>query len=344
VTTPIADCDVHCAVPSRDALFPYLSEHWREWMLETHYKPPAAIENAYPSWSPMLATPPVSLEQVQQDVLGRAAVAVLHCYFAVESYTHPYLSSALATAVNQWLADEWLDRDDRLLGSATIAPEHTTQAVEEVRRVAEDPRFVQVVVPVRTAEPYGTERFWPVWEAAAAAGLPVAISIAGTSLHPPTTVGYVDTIFESYANAPHTFQGQIAGLVYSGIFERCPGLRFVLLESGWTWLPALMWKLDQEWKAFRREIPWIDRPPSEYVRRHFRLTGQPADAPADADALAQVLRQLGSDELLLHASAYPHVYDDGADRLLAALDEEQARRFLWQNAADCYGLDARVPA
>jgi predicted TIM-barrel fold metal-dependent hydrolase len=340
----IVDCDVHVALPSHEALYPYLSQHWQKYMVETSYRAPVAIENAYPSWSPMLATPVVSLERVQQEVLAHASLAILHCYYAAESYTHPYFSSALASAVNQWLQAEWLERDERLLAGATVTPEHVPQALEEIARIATDPRFVQIVVPARSVDPYGNERFWPIWEAAAEHGLTVGIHYGGAVSHPQTMVGYTHTLYESYANAPNNFQGQVISLIFSGIFERCPDLRFAVIESGWSWLPALMWKMDQEWKAFRREVPWIDKPPSEYVRRHFRFTTAPSDAPPTDQELADVLGQLGSDELLMYGSDFPHDYGDSGERLLAALDGEQAERVLWTNAYECYGLDARASA
>lgn len=343
MSDPVLDCDVHVAVPSREALYPYLSEHWRKYMLATDFKGSGAVHNTHPAWLPMLATPAVTLEQVQQAVLERASLAILHAYYGAESYTHPYLASALATAVNRWVQEQWLDRDDRLCAAATIAPNHTTQAVTEIERVTADHRFLQVAVPARSAEPYGNERFWPIWEAAADAGLVVGIHYSGAAaMHPQTFVGWVDTTFESYANLSNAFQAQIVSLVFSGIFERCPDLRFAITESGWTWLPAVMWKMDQEWKAFRREVPWISEPPSAYVRRHFRFVTAPADLPPTDAELADVVRQLGSDELLMYGSDFPHVHEAGAaERLLGVLDAEQARRMLWSNARECYTrLDA----
>jgi uncharacterized protein len=342
--TPLIDCDIHCVVPSREALYPYLTEHWRGYMEATHFRPSPAVANTYPAWSHMLETPVLSLEEVQRDVLNNATLAILNCYYGVESYTHPYLASALATAVNRWLQDEWLDGDARLLAGAAVAPAHGTQALAELRRVAEDERFVQLMVPVRSTEPYGDERFWPLWEAAAEAGIVIGIHFGGAAMHPHTMVGYVDTAMDSYVNATNAFQGHIVSLVFSGIFERCPELRFAIVESGWTWLPALMWKMDQEWKAFRREVPWIGEPPSEYVRRHFRFTTQPVDAPPTSAELSDVLSQLGSNELLMYSSDFPHSYETGAERLLGCLDEEQAGHIRWMNAANLYGLQDRVSA
>jgi predicted TIM-barrel fold metal-dependent hydrolase len=337
---PIIDCDVHCAVPDRRALYPYLPEHWREYMETTHYSPSPAIANTFPRWSPSLKTAPATLEEVQEGALDAVTLAVLNCYFGVESYSHPYLSAALAEAVNRWLQEEWLDRDARLLAGASVAPQHLTQAVAETRRIASDDRFVQINVPVRSGLPYGDESYWPLWEAAADAGLAVAIHYGGAATHPESFVGWIDTTFEAYVNASTAFQAQIASLVFSGVFRRIPNLRFVVCESGWTWVPWLMWKVDQEWRAFRREVPWVTQAPSDYIRRHFRFTSQPSDSPHAESSLVDVVEQLGSEDLLVYASDFPHRYsEDGAARVLKLLDGPKREKMLWSTAAALYGLD-----
>ena len=45
-----------------------------------------------------------------------------------------------------------------------------------------------------------------------------------------------------------------------------------------------MWRLDKNWKGLRREVPWVDRLPSEMIRESVRLTAQPLDAPDDDPA------------------------------------------------------------
>jgi uncharacterized protein len=91
-----------------------------------------------------------------------------------------------------------------------------------------------------------------------------------------------------------------------------------LLESGVTWLPSWMWRIDKEWKGLRREIPWSRRLPSETIREHMRLTLPPVDAPADPGQTQEILAALGSDDLLLYSSDYPHQHTaPGAGRALA---------------------------
>jgi predicted TIM-barrel fold metal-dependent hydrolase len=58
----------------------------------------------------------------------------------------------------------------------------------------------------------------------------------------------------------------------------------------------------------------------------------------------QLIDQIGSAELLLYGSDYPHRYAHGNDELLAALSPEQAEQIRCGNAAAWYRLDERVPA
>jgi predicted TIM-barrel fold metal-dependent hydrolase len=278
-----------------------------------------------------------------------AAHAILHCYYGVESLTHPYLAAELATAVNRWVADEWLSADDRFLASASIAPQFTDFAVAEIERVAADRRFVQLLLPARSKETYGTQRYWPIWRAAAEHDLVVGIAYGGAAGTPPTPMNWVGSYFEDYSLAMLNFETQLNSLVMSGVFAEYPGLRVTVLESGWTWLPGFLWRMDAEWKQYKRETPWLTEPPSAVVRRHFRFTTQPVDAPPDAAALRTVLDQIGGDdvdgsELLLYATDYPHRYARKATELLDLLTDEQADRVAWTNAREWYGLKQRVVA
>src|SRR3712207_9196923 len=98
-----------------------------------------------------------------------------------------------------------------------------------------------------------------------------------------------------------TFASQVTNIVSEGVFDQWPSLRVALLEAGWTWLPAHMWRFDKEWKNLRRLVPWVKRPPSEYIREPIRLTVQPLDAPEGKPRpLLQVVGQPRPDHKLPH--------------------------------------------
>lgn len=333
------DADVHCAVPSLETLHPYLSEYWRDYLRDNAFRQPPGVGYSYPPWSPSVATVGSELtrERLRERILKDVDVAVLHCYYGVESLQHPYLAQELASAVNRWLVDEWLDRDERLRASLVVTPQFPAAAVEEVQRHGDDSRFVQLLLPARARAPYGDQGYWPIWEAAAERGLALCITYGGGVGNPPSPVNWMDSFFEEYATMPVAFQSHISSLIGNGVLTRWPGLKVVVAESGWTWLPSLMWRMDKEWKSTQREIPWVAEPPSEYVRRHVRLTTQPADV--DAPHVREVFDQLGSPDVLMYGSDYPHLYGDSNEALLAELTPDEQSQVLWRNAADCYGLE-----
>jgi len=53
-------------------------------------------------------------------------------------------------------------------------------------------------------------------------------------------------------------------------------------------------------------VPWVADPPASLVRDRVRLTLQPIDGPSEAAIVTRVMDHLGSDEVLLFSTDYPH--------------------------------------
>src|SRR5262249_4518623 len=149
------------------------------------------------------------------------------------------------------------------------------------------------ILPVRSAAPYGNRRYHPIYEAAVRHNLVIGLHFGGAPGNPPTPTGWPSYYIEEYAGMAQVFQSQLISLIVEGVFDQFPTLRVALIESGVTWLPSLMWRLDKEWKGLRREVPWVRRLPSDYIRDHVRLTIQPFDAPPGPRYVEQCIAQLG---------------------------------------------------
>jgi len=120
------------------------------------------------------------------------------------------------------------------------------------------------------------------------------------------------------------------------VFQKFPKLMVVLLESGVTWLPACMWRMDKTWRGVRSEVPWVDRRPAEIIRDHVRLTIQPFDDPPGADEVATILDGIGSDDMLLYSSDYPHWHYDGNDAIPPGLPAGLMQKILVDNPLATY--------
>ncbi len=345
----IVDVDVHAVVPSIDALLPYLAPHWREYATTSQFRGPTdgtypanAATSRDPSLEPVDgAAPGTTLAALRRHVLDPwgTSVAIVNCVYGIDGVRNPDVAVALATAVNDWLVEHWLDVDDRLRASIVVPSQLVTEAVAEIDRRAEDPRFVQVLLPVRTAMPWGNRNLLPILAAADRHGLPVALHFGGNPGLAPTASGWPTSYVEDYVAMASAFQSQLTSLVAEGVFDRLPELRVVLLESGFGWLPGWAWRFDKGWRGLRREIPWTTRLPSEYVREHVRIAVQPIDGPDDAERMRALIGQIGGPEMLLFSTDYPHLHFADRDHAVpAGLDDAELASVLAANARALYRL------
>lgn len=354
VAKQLVDCDIHNYLPSPEALNQYLPERWR-----SHYQlfgirspnyaaffptRPRAMAARSDAWPPH--GPPGSdldfLREQHLDAWGITA-AVLNPIEQIfmGSEFEPY-AGALTSAVNQHTLEKWLDKEPRLYGSICVPYEDPDKSVAEIRRLGNDPRFLQVLVTLRTRELLGNRRYWPIYEAAVEHDLPVAVHVGGISGNAITGAGFPSYYFEDHGGYPQACQAQVISLVCGGVFEAFPALRWVLQECGFAWVPSLCWRLDRAWKLLRDEIPELQRPPSEYVREHFWYTTQPIEEPERPGQFSQLLEQLdamGIADRLLFSSDYPHWDFDAPNR---ALPREMSRELrdavLSAHAMALYGL------
>jgi predicted TIM-barrel fold metal-dependent hydrolase len=355
VASPAIDCDVHPVVNSIHQLVPYLDDYWRDFIAGSRY--PDFRPLYHPEHSPIANRPdarvppdgpPASnVEQLCSDVLddGVADIAILQCLYAVQLIRNVQLSSVLARATNRWIVEEWLDRDPRLRASLVV-PMHTARAaVEEIEFWRDERRFVSLLVPVVSELPYGREVYWPVWQAAVDAGLPVTLHLGGGDGTAPTSAGWPSTYLEWYVDQQTAAAEQLTSMIAGGVFANLPDLIVVCAELGFAWLPPFMWRIDKQWKSFRSEVPWVQELPSEILRRHVRFTVAPLDGTSHDGRFDRTVEVLGSDDMLLFATDYPHWHEEQPARLHEAIESTLIEKIMRHNPASVYrAITSRQPA
>jgi len=347
----VIDCDLHCADPAIDDLNPYLPTHWQEYVHQSAFR--GAVDTAYPPDAPTSLRPDLrsarreqldtELEQLRREALDLwgSQYGILNCTYAVDSIHNPDLATAIARAVNQWLSDTWLMCDQRLRGSLCVPPHLPEAAARIIDDFGANPNFVQVILPVRSAQPYGNRMYHPLFEAAARHGLVIGLQFGGAPGNAPTSVGWPSYYLEEYVGMAAAFQSQILSMIVEGLFDKFPTLKVACIESGFTWLPAFMWRIDKEWKGLRREVPWNKHLPSQYIRQHMRFTLQPVDGPPNEAHFFQIIEQIGSEDLLMFSSDYPHWhFDIPQGAIPVQLPEPLARKIMAENARHFYRLSS----
>ncbi|HEX4305916.1 MAG TPA: amidohydrolase family protein [Solirubrobacterales bacterium] len=344
----LIDTDVHEYLKSSEQLLPYLDAHWARYVsgdggvwsppwLNGNYAIPVGRLATREEWIGDDGTRGTSVDALAEHLLEGEGVstAILTGLFHASRGERDYeFMAALASAYNDWQVAEWLEREPRLRGSVHVVAHMPELAAREIDRVAEHPQIVQVHLPTVTNRQYGDPFYDPIYEAALRNDLAVSLH---HGVHTETVLGYPRYYIEWHMfAAPHAGQAQLASLICNGTFDRFPDLKLVLLETGVSWLPWFMWRLDQQYREMRANVPWVKRLPSEHIRDNVRVATQPA-TEVSPKMLVELIEMMDTDRVYLFATDYPHYDADSVQVVLPGqLDEGLRRRIRYENAIETF--------
>jgi uncharacterized protein len=123
----------------------------------------------------------------------------------------------------------------------------------------------------------------------------------------------------------------LASLVYDGVMEKFPGLRFGVTELGASWLPSLMRFIDTGYRSFRhiQDLSHLSIKPSEYLLRQVVVS------PFAGEDVGWIIDQTDP-EMIAFSSDYPHHEgtDDPIRRFEASMTqvgETERQAFYYEN-------------
>jgi predicted TIM-barrel fold metal-dependent hydrolase len=257
------------------------------------------------------------------------------------------LAVAVMRAHNDILLEEYLDAHDEFLGVAALASQDPEAAAEELDRLGDEPQIVGAFLMTSGAHPQlGHPDYDAVYEAAADNDLPIVYHAAATSTFehefPLHNRGFEQFMPVHTLSHMWSLTATMASLIVNGVPEKFPGLNFVFLEAGLSWVPYMMFRLNKEYSMRRSEAPLLTRSPEEYIRDSFYFASQPLGEPNEPDHLHQILGIIGAENIMF-ASDYPHWdfdHPDALDKHLRAhLDAEQREQVLRQTPVEAFGLE-----
>ena len=259
---------------------------------------------------------------------------------------------ACVRAYNDFLID-WSSADRRRLIPVMSLPFWDVAAsVAEIERCAKRGHrgILFTGEPQSFGMPLLASRHWdPLWAAAQDSGLPVSFHIGSGDFGDEFSPARIEV--EGYAAASARLGAKlflmngshVLDLLFSGILERFPRLRFVSVESGVGWLPFVLESADYQFKAMavsreRRDLKLL---PSEYFRRQVYACCWFETLTSDA-----ILDRIGEQNVMFETD-FPHptsIYGEAVHRTIEermrTLSAAARRRVLWENAAKLYGIEA----
>jgi predicted TIM-barrel fold metal-dependent hydrolase len=349
----IVDCDIHPAFRRASDLHPFLPSRWREHMTTfgEHLRQGLSGNLAWPRMMaagmrvdafPEDGPPGSDLELMRRQHLDANGVEygmLMQLSRGGMEERNLEFAAALSRAVNDWQLETWVKKEPRLRAGIVVPQEDAAFAVGEIERRADDPAFVQILISPRASDPLGHRRYWPIFAAAERCHRPIALHVQGFSGgHASTGSGWPTYYMQEHYATSSNMQTTLVSMVFEGVFERFPKLKVVMIEGGFSWAPALCWRMDKHWGRMRQEVPDVKRPPSEYVRAQVWFTTQPIEEPEQPRHLADIMEWVGWDRLMF-STDYPHWdFDHPQHAFKLALTEEQKAKVFRDNAKALYGL------
>jgi len=267
-------------------------------------------------------------------------------------------------AYNDWLSDLCSKSGGRLHGAALLPQLDPVRAAAEIRRVADLPHIVSLMVrpnPAMEFRPLNHEIYNPIWEAASEVGLPIGfhplaaadlpgavralrLDRLGTSEIPvqdQEDYGSDNIFFAQAIGGPVDMMSAVTFMTAGGVLDRYPDLRVVYLEANGGWIVPWLERLDHHYEVYAWDVPWLKQKPSEIFRRQCFISFD-----ADESTLAFTARSplVGADRIVW-ASDFPHpdAKYPGTTKLLAETIAElpfaDQQLIAGGNAAALYGLD-----
>ena len=209
----------------------------------------------------------------------------------------PATAVRLASLVNDAFARVVADKRGRFAALATLPLNDPAASVREFRRAVEQLHMPGALLfsNINGVALYD-RRFWPLYESANELGAVVFI-------HPTNPVG-VEAMLDYWLMPLVGFLCDTtlaaAGLVFSGVVERFPRIRWVLGHLGGA-IPYLAERLDRGYEAFRECREHITQPPSACLKRHFYYD----TVNFDPRAIEFAIGFAGADHIVA-GSDYPH--------------------------------------
>lgn len=221
-------------------------------------------------------------ERVNEMEIDGVAAEVLYPTLGLRLFSleSPEAQEECFRLYNDWLMEYCSVSPDRLVGIACIPTYNIDKAIAELYRTHEGGLYGGLVWQVPHPDlPFSSDHYDKLWGAAQELGVPIHLHIL-TGFDYSASVNFGarqnDSLLAHRGSVNLKLQSvtnSLFDLIYTGVFERFPELKAVIVESEIGWIPFVLQQWDYYYKRFlgQRELP-ITMPPSDYFYRNIYAT------------------------------------------------------------------------
>jgi len=257
----------------------------------------------------------------------------------------PDYKQACMLAYNRWIAEYASVAPDRLLVAGQTATRSVKEALKDMRdcRQAGMKTMMMPLFPC-TEFDYDDERWDEFWQASVDLDMPPSFHISAGGNRKDKAGNFIAGRGPSlgvWIGVIRTVQDIAGMLIFSGVFDRVPGLKLAMVEGDAGWLPHMMYRMDHAYKHHRFWMKGkeLQKLPSEYWLDHFKLTYQD-----DKTAWQMVAAGLLDSRLVMWANDFPHTDATWPNSMEVLADHmkgvsfDDRKKILEQNVTDFYKI------
>ncbi len=204
---------------------------------------------------------------------------------------------------NDWMAEFASHSPKRLFPVALISLEDVAEGVKEVERAAKlGLKGAMIWSGPPTERPYHSRIYDPFFAAAQEHGMVITMHeiTAKDKKRAPRMDGSPEFLSFASLHFVHEIQETLCSLVFGGVLDRYPKLKFVSVELGAGWVPYFVWQLERRYKKFAPLAEnKLAKLPSEYLRKQVFFT-------FEIDPIGPRVTRFFGEDNYLWASDYPH--------------------------------------
>jgi len=252
----------------------------------------------------------------------------------------PNYAAALCSAYNDYMLNNYLDEYAGFKCAIRVPSQAPQKAAEEIDRLADEDDMVSVGLAAGAGDPFGKPKYEPIFEAASDNGLPMDYHVGWPNPMSAIRGGTVaQSSVEEYSTFNQHMMAHVPSIIFQGIPEKYPSLDHVFVEGGFTWLPQVTGRMDKAYERRKHDLPWLERPPSEYVSENCYFGTQPVEDPAGVANLAKMLDAIDAKNTLVYASDYPHGdFDYPSILTIPSISDEVNERIFGGTALEVYDI------
>lgn len=281
----------------------------------------------------------VTLTQRAMDTMGLDYMVVLPTPMLVLGmHPQPEIEAAIGQAYNAWMVEDMLPLEMRMKNFIYLPFNDPDACVKEVEKYAAHPDVIGYMVTSTRYKPVHHDSYMKLYAAIEASGKPITFHSGfhwgDESMKQCNRFLSMHAISFVYFNIIH-----ITNWIINGIPERFPKMKVVWVESGLSWVPFIMQRLDSEYMMRTSEAPLLKRKPSEYIREMY-FTSQPMERD-NLELLESTFKAINAETQLLYASDWPHWDFDLPNAILDLpfIGDQAKRNILGLNAARLFNLE-----